>query len=375
MITQRDIRKILEKYDSRSITVGTLGGHSALDICRGAKNQGFKTLVVCQRGREKTYSRYFKSRGFEGNVDDVIVLERFKDSIRKGVQEELRRRNTVFIHSRYFWVYCDFNDIERKFLIPIFGTRSIIKLEERNVSNNQYFLLKKAGIRIPKIFKKPTEIDRHVIVKAGEAIRGYERAFFIADSPKSFETKSKELLARNIIKPESLKRAIIEEYVVGAQVNFNYFYSPIKKRLELLGTDIRRQTNLDGLLRMPASDQLEAMKSIMPSFIETGHVAVTVKESLIEKAFEMGERFVRATQKICPPGIIGPFALQGAVTSEKGREDIVIFDASLRIPGSPGTMFTPYSAYLYGRSVSLGERIAMEIKTAILEKKLPLVCT
>ena len=30
------IPKILEEYDKSNITIGTLGGHSALDICRGA---------------------------------------------------------------------------------------------------------------------------------------------------------------------------------------------------------------------------------------------------------------------------------------------------------------------------------------------------
>ncbi len=71
-----------------------------------------------------------------------------------------------------------------------------------------------------------------------------------------------------------------------------------------------------------------------------------------------------------PPGIIGPFALQGAVVAEEGREEIVIFDMSMRIPGSPGTRFTPYSGYLYGNSLSYGERIGMELRQAIGQKRL-----
>ena len=49
------------------------------------------------------------------------------------------------------------------------------------------------------------------------------------------------------------------------------------------------------------------------------------------------------------------------------KEEIVIFDVSMRIPGSPGTQFTPYSGYLHHDSISYGERIAMEIKKAIEE--------
>ena len=67
--------------------------------------------------------------------------------------------------------------------------------------------------------------------------------------------------------------------------------------------------------------------------------------------------------------------MQGAVVADEGKEDIVIFDVSMRIPGSPGTMFTPYSAYLYRKPISYGERIAMEIRKASREGNLDLICT
>ncbi|HJO02051.1 MAG: DUF1297 domain-containing protein [Candidatus Woesearchaeota archaeon] len=375
MITQKQISKILENYDKKNITIGTLGGHSALDVCRGAHKHGFKNVVVCQKGREQTYSKYYKKRGEIGIVDDVIVVDKFKDIVKKDVQEELRRKNTIFIQSRYFWVYCDYKDVENKFLVPIYGTRDLVKLEERDVPKNQYYILQKAGIRIPKIFKNAKKIDRPVIVKVAEAKRGYERAFFFADSYKTYKKKSESLLKKKTITKEGLKKAVIEEYAIGAHVNFNYFYSPINDELELMGTDTRRQTNLDGLIRMPAGDQLAALKFIKPKLIETGHIAVTVKESLLEKIFDIGERFVAATKKLHKPGVIGAFALQGAVVADEGKEDIVIFDVSMRIPGSPGTVFTPYSGYLHHKSISYGERIAMEIRKAVKDNKLELICT
>ncbi|MFH1444272.1 MAG: DUF1297 domain-containing protein [Candidatus Peregrinibacteria bacterium] len=115
--------------------------------------------------------------------------------------------------------------------------------------------------------------------------------------------------------------------------------------------------------------------------IETGHIACTVKESILEKAFDLGEKFVQATQNLpnnldpSGKGIIGPFALQGAVVAEEGKEDIVIFDVSLRIPGSPGTFATPYARYLYGETMSVGERIGMELKRAVKEGALEKVVT
>ena len=374
-IDQEKIKKIFEEYDQTNLSIGVLGGHSALDVCRGAKKYGFRTVAVCQKGREKTYSKYYKARDGKGVVDEIILVNKFEDIVKKEVQKKLRDLNTIFIHNRYFWVYCDFKKIEKDFEVPIFGTRTMLKLEERDVPKNQYYLLEKAGIRIPKIFDKPEKIDRLVLVKVSEAKRGYERAFFFANSYESYKKKSSELIKNKTITKEALSKAVIEEYIVGAQVNCNYFYSPLTNELELMGTDTRRQTNLDGLLRLPATQQNEVLKYLKPKMIETGHIAVTTKESILEKIFDIGEKFVALTQKENKPGIIGPFALQGAVTAEEGKEDIVIFDVSMRIPGSPGTMFTPYTGYLYGDSISYGDRVALEIKKAKDEEKLDLICT
>ncbi len=371
MIERKSIQDIVASYDIDDITIGVLGGHSGLDVCRGAKKHGFNTLAVCQSGREKTYSKYYRTRSDgRGCIDETIVLDAFADITKPCIQEQLRKKNTIFVHSRYFWVYFDFKDIENNFQVPIYGTRGMVKLEERDVPKNQYYLLKKAGIRFPKIFSSPEEIDRLVLVKVNEAIRGYERAFFYATNSKDYHKKAENLLKKNIITSEALEKAVIEEYIVGAQINFNYFYSVIDDELEIMGTDTRRQTNLDGLIRLPANEQLEVLKYLEPKIIETGHIAATTKESIIEKIFELGELFVKTTKLECPPGIIGPFALQGAIAADRGKEEMIVFDVSMRIPGSPLTQFTPHSGYLYGDSISYGERIALELKKAIKQQRL-----
>ena len=376
MIERKQIQELVDSYDKDNITIGVLGGHSGLDVCRGAKKLGFRTIAICQKGREKTYTKYYKTRkDGKGCVDETIVLDKFSDITKPKVQEQLRKGNTIFIHNRYFWVYFDFNDIENNFMIPIYGTRSMLKLEERDIPKNQYYLLEKAGIRLPKIFKSPKDIDRLVIVKVSEAIRGYERAFFYASNYDDYKKKSNDMLTKKMITKESLEKAVIEEYVIGAQINFNYFYSVIDDELEIMGTDTRRQTNLDGLIRLPANEQLEVLKYMKPKLIETGHIAATTKESIIEKIFTLGEKFVKTTKKEHPPGIIGPFALQGAIAADKGKEEMVVFDVSMRIPGSPLTRFTPHSGYLYGDSISYGERISMEIKRAVEMDKLKDIVT
>jgi len=396
MLNQNDILEILKKYDLKNITIGVLGGHSALDVCSGAKKHGFKTLAVCQKGRDATYSKYYKTRkdaysptGEIGCIDEVILVDKFSDIIKPEIQEKLRKLNTIFIHNRYFWVYFNFTEIENKFKVPIFGSRGLVKLEERDHPKNQYYLLEKAGIRTPRIIRKGDNkmsdlelekvLDNYfvkekggpLIIKVSEAIRGYERAFFIITKIEDYKDVSSKMIKDGKITKKDLDKAVIEEFVLGAQINFNYFYSSLENELEIMGTDTRRQTSLDGFLRLDAQTQLELINSgYKPSMIETGHIACTTKESLLEKAFVAGEKFVATLKKEVSPGIIGPFALQGAIAAYEGKEEFVVFDVSMRIPGSPGTRFTPCTTYLYGEPMSYGERIAIEIKKAIEHDRL-----
>ncbi|MEM4576018.1 MAG: formate--phosphoribosylaminoimidazolecarboxamide ligase family protein [Candidatus Nezhaarchaeales archaeon] len=365
MITRSEISKIVEEYDLKNIHVGVLGSHSALDVMDGAKDEGFRTIVVCQKGRERTYLMYKRL------VDEIIILDKFSQIVDVNVQEKLRELNTVFIPHRAFTTYVPYEDIEERFFVPIFGNRAMLRTEERWAPRNQYYLLEKANIRQPKKFKDPEEIDRLVIVKVPEAKRKIERAFFTASNPDDFWRKAKERIEKGIITEEDLKCAVIEEFVIGTYFNFNYFYSPIDDELEFLGIDRRLQTNLYDFVNMPARQQLDV--DIPLQNIEVGHMPATIRESLLEKVFEIGLRFVEVTKKEYPPGIIGPFALQGAVTVDL---DIVIFDVSPRVPGSPVLVTTsPYSKFKHGFVVGTGRRIAMEIKKAVNLNRLSCIVT
>jgi 5-formaminoimidazole-4-carboxamide-1-(beta)-D-ribofuranosyl 5'-monophosphate synthetase len=363
-------------------TIATLGSHSALDVSEGAKKEGFDSLVVAQKGREKVYLGPYKSRKRDtadgerdiGVVDELLLVNNFKEIVNEQNIAFMKERNSIFVPNRSFAVYVGYEDIENNFPIPIFGNRRLLRAEERGEEKDQYYLMEKAGVRFPKEIKSPERIDRLCIVKASEAQRHYERAFFLCANPEEYKEKSTELLKAGKITPEGLQAAKIEEYIIGAHFNFNFFWSPIHQELELLGIDTRRQTNLDGFLRMPADVQLETLKIAQPTTIEVGHIACTLRESLLEQVYELGEKFVHAVECEYPPGLIGPFALQGAI-QEDGREEFVCFDVSLRIPGSPGTRFTPYSEYMFRESISFGRRIAMEIKDAEKKGKIEEVTT
>ncbi len=350
--------------------IATLGGHSALEIFLGAKKNNFRTLAILQKGREKTYTKYFQNL-----VDDYILVDKFDKLTSNKIIQLLKTKNVIFVPHRYVQVYVDLIKFESIFEVKVYGNKYLLKYEEREGKFNQYQIIREGNIDYPLRFESPAQIDRLVLVKTKEAARNYERAFFFAGSYREYKAKSQELIDKRAIKKEDLKQAVIEEYLIGAQVNFNFFYSPLSDKIELLGTDTRRQTNIDGLLRIPAVQQIEIGHNINPSYIESGHCAVTVKESLLEKAFELAEKLVKASRKIVPPGIIGPFALQTVVLPGPPKEKIVVFDISLRIPGSPGTVFTPYSYYLYDKPMSIGERIAMEIKKAVTSKRLDEITT
>jgi len=351
---------------NKNITIATIGSHSALEVCRGAKNEGFKNLVVCEKGRDLPYTKYYKTAGDFGCVDECMLVDNFKDILKPEIQKKLTEKNSIFIPNRSFEVYInDYDAIEKDFKVKMFGNKKLLRIEERGFKPNQYDLLNVAKIRYPKQFTNPKEIDRLCIIKVLEKERGFERAFFLVNSYEEYERKVNDRIKKGEFSKEELKKSVIEEFIIGVQVNFNYYYSPIHNRVELLGTDTRRQTNYEGITRLSPEYQKEYQVSGgRIKYEEAGHIAVTVLESMLQQAFELGERFVIASKKLTPPGIIGPFALQSMIIPGPPKKDIIVFDVSPRFPGSPGITSTPYSGYLFGKSVNVGERIAMEIKEA-----------
>jgi 5-formaminoimidazole-4-carboxamide-1-(beta)-D-ribofuranosyl 5'-monophosphate synthetase len=363
------VDRALAQYDRSKLTLCSIGSHSALEVASGARAQGLRNLIVTARGRERTYAQHYLRRETpvpRGCVDAVLELESFPEILKPEIQQRLLAENSIFLANRSFEVYLHqkfgYDEIERGMLVPFFGNRSLLRAEERDEAGNQYALMAQANIRHPRQFASPDEIDRLVMVKAPHAKVSFERAFFVVSSPKEYREVSGRLREDGILTEDGLANAVIEEYALGPSVNLNFFYSPILGELELSGTDTRRQTNLEGFRNVPPS-VLDALRDVPMRLEEAGHIAATLTESMLEKAFEMGERFVEASRAASPPGVIGPFALQCIIVAGPPKE-FVCYDVSLRIPGSPGTRYTPYSAYRWGRDVSVGERIAMEVVMA-----------
>jgi 5-formaminoimidazole-4-carboxamide-1-(beta)-D-ribofuranosyl 5'-monophosphate synthetase len=365
LISLQQIAAIVSRYDSKNVTVGTIGSHSALEIMDGAKDENLKTICICQKGRELPYKR------FKRLTDEMILLDKFSDIIYPENQEKLRQSNTIMVAHRAFTAYLGYDNIENNLTVPVFGNRLLLRAEERTAPRNQYYLLEKAGIRHPKLYHKPLDIDGPAMVKVQEATRKLERAFFIVSSYEDYEKKSNQKIEQGLVRREDLDRATIEQYVPGTYFNLNYFVSPLTDETEFLGIERRLQTNIHDIASLSARQQMEI--DIPIQNIEVGHTPASIRESLLEKVFEMGDSIAIAVRKEYPPGIIGPISLQSVVTVDL---DFVVYDVSLRVPGNPIMATTsPYAKYYYGHTMGVGRRIAMEIKHAIEKTKLPGIVT
>ncbi len=152
MIAREKIFKIVDEYDLSKAKMGMVASHSALDVCDGAVEEGFRTVGVCQEGRDKTYSKYFKcqrdknGKAVRGVVDEMWTLKKFNAMMEEKFQALLRRDNVLFVPNRSFTSYVDITEIENNFAVPMIGTRGLLRSEERGMDKDYYWILEKAGL-------------------------------------------------------------------------------------------------------------------------------------------------------------------------------------------------------------------------------------
>jgi 5-formaminoimidazole-4-carboxamide-1-(beta)-D-ribofuranosyl 5'-monophosphate synthetase len=77
----------------------------------------------------------------------------------------------------------------------------------------------------------------------------------------------------------------------------------------------------------------------------------------------MGDRFVEAAKRLVPPGVTGPFCLEGVYDREG---NFTTFEFSARIVAGTNLYLdgSPYSGLIFAKPMSMGRRIAHEIKIA-----------
>jgi 5-formaminoimidazole-4-carboxamide-1-(beta)-D-ribofuranosyl 5'-monophosphate synthetase len=104
---------------NRPYTIATLGSHSALQILKGARDEGFKTLAIANRDTERLY----RSFNF---VDEVIGVDKYSDFM--GMLDELEKRKVIVVPHGSFVAYLSLDE-HKKMTLPYFGNKAVLDWE------------------------------------------------------------------------------------------------------------------------------------------------------------------------------------------------------------------------------------------------------
>src|SRR3989304_10560983 len=260
----------------KTYTITTLGSHSALQILKGAKDEGFKTAVVVTPDRIPLYKSY------SNFIDKILEINHWQDF--PELENQLIRKNAIIIPHGSYVAYLGM-DQNKKMKVPYFGNKAVLDWEENRKMQRTW--MEKSGIKVPHRFRRGDKIDRPVIVKSYGAAGG--KGYFTATNQREFDEK---------LKNYNEDRFIVQEYVIGVPVYFHFFYSPLTEKVELMSVDKRYETNVDSLGRIPAKNQRGL--NIEPSFEVVANIPLAVRSSMIAVAVEMAERVIKTSRELMP---------------------------------------------------------------------------
>jgi len=362
MIPAHIIHDHLNKYRQGEIKIGTICSHSALQIFAGAREEGFKTVGIATKDRIDTYKAFPHSC-----PDEFIIVDSYKDVLKADIQNKLLEKNVILVPHGSFVEYLGAKNIEENLYVPMIGNRAVLEWESDRKMERTW-LSDTAGLSMPKVFSNPKDIDRLSIVKFDGAKGG--SGYFKVANPKQFHEELKKRKA-------TIETATIQEYVVGVRYYLHYFFSPIgdtgykckKGHIEITGIDRRDESNIDELHRLGMTRDELAKALITPSYTVTGNTGCVIRESLLPQVLEIGKKTVDASMDLFSPGMIGPFCLETIVTPNL---EIKVFEVSARIVAGTNiyTKESPYTYLFYGKPMSCGRRIALEVRSAMKKKKL-----
>jgi len=340
------------------VAIATLGSHCALQVLKGAKDEGLKTILVCEKKREKLYRRF-------PFIDELILVDTFKEILEERCQSILKENQAVLIPHGTLIAQMSSEEIE-SIKTPVFGNKWILRWESDREMKEK--MMREAKLPVPRPVADAKDIDKLVIVKRQGAAGG--KGYFMAANEEDYNTKRNQLIQDGVIsKDETL---YIQEYAAGVLAYLQFFYSPLKEELEFFGVDQRHESDIEGLGRIPSEQQLKSNK--VPSFNVIGNSPLVLRESLLEEVYNMGENFVEAAKKMVSPGMNGPFCIEG-VYDENAK--FTSFEFSARIVAGTNIYMdgSPYYSLLFNESMSMGRRIAREVKIAAENNQLDKITT
>ncbi|HEU03548.1 MAG TPA: formate--phosphoribosylaminoimidazolecarboxamide ligase [Nitrosopumilus sp.] len=327
--------------------ITTLGSHCALQVLKGAKDEGLKTILICEKKRERLYRRF-------EFIDEFILVDSFLDVLDQKYSYVLEQNNAVLVPHGTLISQMSSEQIE-SFKTPVFGNKWILRWESNRELKEK--LMHEAKLDVPRSISNPKEINSLVIVKRQGAAGG--KGYFLATNEAEYNNKRDKLIKEGTISCD--EKLYIQEYASGVLAYLQYFYSPLKEELEFFGVDKRHESDIEGLARIPAPQQMKVEDT--PSFNVIANSPLVLRESLLDEVYSMGERFVEASKKLVNPGMNGPFCIEG-VYDENGN--FRTFEFSARIVAGTNIFMngSPYTTLMYDEPMSMGRRIAREIKNA-----------
>ena len=339
-------------------SIATLGSHCALQVLKGAKDEGFKTVLICEKKRERLYRR-FKF------IDKLILVDSFLEVSESKCESLLKENNSILIPHGTLIAQMKQEQIE-SIQTPIFGNKHILGWESDRLLKEQ--LMKEAKFDLPKSISSPKEIESLVIAKRHGAAGG--KGYFLASSEEEYNKKRDNLINQGLILGDS--DLYLQEYSSGVLAYLQFFYSPLEKEIEFFGVDKRHESDIDGLARIPAENQLKS--NDIPSFNVIANSPLVLRESLLDNVYTMGENFVEASAKLVPPGMNGPFCIEGVYDQDT---QFKVFEFSARIVAGTNMYVngSPYTTFMYNEPMSMGRRIAREIKKAEEQNKIDIIVT
>ena len=353
------VHKVQKNNPKHSMTsIVTLGSHCSLQVLKGAKDEGLKTILVCEKKREKLYRRF-------PFIDDLIIVDSFKEVLDEKCQTTLEEKNAVLIPHGTLIAQMSSEEIE-SIKTPIFGNKWILRWESDREMKER--LMVEAKLPIPKPVHTPANISKMVIVKRQGAAGG--KGYFLAGSEDEYNEKRQQLISEKIILED--ETLYIQEYAAGVLAYLQFFYSPLNEELEFFGVDQRHESDIEGLARIPSEQQLKSNK--VPSFNVIGNSPLVLRESLLEEVYNMGDNFVDAAKRLVKPGMNGPFCIEG-VYDENAK--FTSFEFSARIVAGTNIYMdgSPYYSLLFNEQMSMGKRIAREVKIATETNQLDKITT
>ena len=339
-------------------SIATLGSHCALQVLKGAKDEGFKTILICEKKRERLYRR-FKF------IDELILVNSFLEIAEPRCESFLKENNSILIPHGTLIAQMKQEQIE-SIQTPIFGNKRILGWESDRSLKEQ--LMKEAKFDVPKSISSPKEIESLIIAKRHGAAGG--KGYFLASTEEEYNKKRDVLINQGLISGDS--DLYLQEYYSGVLAYLQFFYSPLEKEIEFFGVDKRHESDIDGLARIPAENQLKS--NDIPSFNVIANSPLVLRESLLDNVYTMGENFVEASAKIVPPGMNGPFCIEGVYDQ---NAQFKVFEFSARIVAGTNMYVngSPYTTFMYNEPMSMGRRIAREIKKADEQNKIDVIVT